>query len=115
MEQLLYKLRISSELTKKQLAEHLNIPINMITQLEKQPLPERYFNLLKLANYFHIQVDSLLHNCSILQAYTHYELVQIYQSLDDRSKGILFARAYALVNESSHKKKENSQAKWECH
>lgn len=119
MEQLLTKLRISSGLTKKQLAEHLDIPVSVISQFEKYPLSRNYLHLVKLANYFHIQADSLLHNYSLLRARAQYELLQIYQTLDDRSKGILLARACSLAGEGtqedSQKKTKNYQSKWKCH
>lgn len=103
MQYYLRELRLSSGLTQKQLAKDLDIPIGTIVELEKQPLPTHYMHLIKLASFFHVSTDSLLNYASHeyqLRLFDQSELLRIYTSLDDISKGKLYARALSIKEEA---------------
>lgn len=103
MQHYLRKLRLSSGLTEKQLAKELDIPIGTILELEKGPLPTHYNHLLKLATFFQVSTDSLLnyppHELQ-MRSFDQNELLRIYSSLDDISKGKLYARALSIEKEA---------------
>jgi transcriptional regulator with XRE-family HTH domain len=103
MQYYLRELRLSSGLTEKQLAKELDIPIGTILELEKGPLPTYYTHLLKLASFFHVSTDSLLNFSSYeyqLRPFDQNELLRIYSSLDDISKGKLYTRALSIEEEA---------------
>ena len=101
-------LRLAFGLSQKQLAFNTEIPIGIIKQLELGRLPMNYVYLLKLADYFQVSTDSLIKfsekitGISKQMQWDQQDLLRIYTSLDEISKGKLYARALALAEESEY-------------
>ena len=110
MQNILRNLRELFSFTQEQLAYVLEVPVEIIRQIESGSLSAHYNYLVKIADFFHITIDSLLDYKGPNKfeepppSLADLELLRIYISLDEISKGKLYARAVALANELTQKK-----------
>ena len=120
MHKKLIRLRSKFGFTQEQLASNLNIPVEIIRQLESGTLTTSYKHILKIANFFQLTIESLL-DFNDINALGHsppacdyLELFRIYASLDEISKGKLYARAVAIAEETTQKNTKDFRGGWEC-
>lgn len=97
MHNALRHLRISQGLTEQQLADKLNVSVEIISLIESGIIN-------RLASFFNVPIDYLLINNSRKterHSIDQIQLLEIYDSLNDISKGILLERALSLAEKKS--------------
>lgn len=90
----LQNLRKSKGLTKQQLAKQMKVSVDTISSLENGLLT-------KIASFFNVTIERLVTGCCPTR--DQIELLNIYNSLNDFSKGMLFERALSIAEEYSNK------------
>lgn len=94
MRNALQDLRKSKGLTKQQLAKSMKVSVDTISSLENGLLT-------KIASFFNVTIESLV--TGYRSTRDQIELLTIYHSLNEISKGMLLERALGLAEELSKK------------
>ena len=92
MQNTLQRLRTSKGLTIQQLSKIMRVSVDTISSFENGLL-------IKIASFFDVTVEYLA--TGYWSTKDEVELVKIYNSLDDISKGMLIERAFSLAEKSS--------------
>lgn len=92
MQNVFRRLRMAKGLTQQQLSQSLQVPSETIYSLENGLLN-------KIAAFYNIRVESLVTGYRFTK--DQIELLKLYNSMDDISKGMLLERALSLAEESS--------------
>jgi len=95
MHTILQYLRKSKGLTQQQVASSLRISVETVSSLENGLL-------YKIAAFYKVTIDALFIGSGSKD--DQVKLLKLYDSLDDRSKGMLLERASYMVEESSKKR-----------
>ena len=94
MHNTLRELRISKGLTKQELAHSMKVSVETISELENGLLT-------KIASFFNVTIEHLV--IGYRSTRDQIELLRIYNSLSEISKGMLLERALGLAEKFSKK------------
>lgn len=92
----LQNLRESKGLTKQQLAKIMKVSVETISSLEDGLLT-------KISSFFNVTIEYLVTGYRSTKDQNQIELLKIYNSLNEISKGMLLERALGLAEELSKK------------